>query len=31
MPNAGFAATAAEAAQTVEEYWDKMKARNDDA
>ncbi len=28
MPNAGFAPTAAEAARTVEEYWDAMKKKN---
>jgi len=29
MPNAGYKLTAEEAARTVEEYWDQMKARND--
>jgi hypothetical protein len=28
MPNAGWKPTAAEAARTVEEYWDGMKAKN---
>lgn len=27
MPNAGYCATAAEAAKAVEEYWDAMKAK----
>jgi hypothetical protein len=27
MPNAGYCATAAEAAKAVEDYWDAMKAR----
>ena len=28
MPNSGYCKTAAEAAQTVERYWDEMKALN---
>lgn len=27
MPNAGYCSTAAEAARTVEDYWDAMKSR----
>lgn len=30
QPNAGYKPTAAEAAETVEAYWDQMKARRDD-
>jgi hypothetical protein len=28
VPNAGYAPTAAEAAKAVEEYWDRMKAKD---